>query len=174
KSDQIIRGSFNLPHGIGKERKVIVFAEGNDADVAKENGAIETGSAELVKKIQDGWLDFDVAISTPEMMRHVGKLGKILGPVGKMPSPKSGTVTTNIGNSVKEFKAGKVEFRNDVDANLHVSVGKKSFNEQKLSENIEAFIEHVKSLRPSTAKGLFIKRVTMSSTMSPSLELAVN
>jgi large subunit ribosomal protein L1 len=173
KSDQIIRGSFNLPRGIGKERKVIVFAEGKDAEAAKQAGAIEAGGVELVKKVQDGWLEFDVAISSPDMMRHVGKLGKILGPAGKMPSPKSGTVTPNIEVAVKEFRAGKVEFRNDVDGNLHIPVGRKSFAEQALTENVEALIEHIKGMRPPTAKGSFIQRITVSTTVSPSVELVV-
>jgi large subunit ribosomal protein L1 len=173
KSDQIVRGSFNLPHGIGKERKVIVFAEGKDAEAAKQAGAVESGGLELVKKVQDGWLDFDVAISTPDMMRHVGKLGKILGPAGKMPSPKSGTVTPNVAVAVNEYRAGKVEFRNDVDGNLHIPVGRKSFAQEALTENVEALIEHVKGMRPATAKGTFIQRITVSSTMSPSVELVV-
>lgn len=173
KSDQIIRGSFNLPHGIGKERKVIVFAEGKDAEAAKQAGAIEAGGVELVKKVQDGWSDFDVAIAAPDMMRHVGKLGKILGPAGKMPSPKSGTVTPNIEVAVKEFRAGKVEFRNDMSGNLHIPVGRKSFSEQSLAENVEALIEHIKGMRPSTAKGSFIQRITVAVTMSPSVELVV-
>jgi len=173
KSDQIIRGSFNLPHGIGKERKVIVFAEGKDAEAAKEAGAVEAGGVELVKKVQDGWIEFDVAISTPEMMRHVGKLGKILGPAGKMPSPKSGTVTPHIEVAVKEFRAGKVEFRNDADGNLHIPVGRKSFSEQSLAENVEALIEHIKGMRPPTAMGSFIQRMTVSTTMSPSVEVVV-
>ena len=173
KSDQIVRGSFSLPHGIGKERKVIVFAEGDMADEAKEAGAAEVGSAELAEKIQKGWTDFDVAIATPDMMRHVGKLGKVLGPAGKMPSPKSGTVTTRIKETVSEFKAGKVEFRNDKGGNLHVPVGKKSFEENVLAENIEAMLDHIKSSRPQAAKGAFMQRAYISTTMSPSVELDI-
>jgi large subunit ribosomal protein L1 len=171
KSDQIVRGSFTLPHGIGKERRVIVFAEGDKAQEARNAGAVEVGSAELATKIQEGWLDFDVAIATPEMMRHVGKLGKILGPAGKMPSPKSGTVTTKVKESVAEFRAGKVEYRNDKGGNIHIGVGKKSFEENALAENIGAVLEHIKSSRPAGAKGSFVQRAYICATMSPSVEI---
>jgi large subunit ribosomal protein L1 len=173
KSDQIVRGSFTLPHGIGKERRVVAFAEGEKADEARAAGAIEVGSAELAAKIEGGWMDFDVAIATPAMMRHVGKLGKILGPAGKMPSPKSGTVTDRIGEAVADFRAGKVEFRNDKGGNIHVPVGKKSFEERALVENIESLLEHIKGARPQTAKGTFVQKVCLCSTMSPSVELDV-
>jgi len=171
---QQIRGSFSLPHGTGKTRKVIVFAMGDKAIEARENGADEVGSDELVKKIQDGWLDFDVAISTPEMMGVVGKLGRMLGPQGKMPSPKSGTVTDHIANTVKEFKSGKIEYRNDSGGNLHAPIGKLSFTDDQLQENIAAFMDHVTSLKPSSSKGQFIQSASLSSTMSPSIKLAIS
>ncbi|RME03442.1 MAG: 50S ribosomal protein L1 [Planctomycetota bacterium] len=173
KSDHMIRGSYSLPHGTGKKKKVIAFAEGEDAQAAKEAGAIEVGGADLVEKIQGGWLDFDVAISTPAMMRHVRKLGKILGPQGKMPSPKAGTVTQNIKTAVEEFIAGKIEFRVDPGAVLHIPVGKKSFPENHLQENIESFLAFLATLRPATAKGTFIQKVTVSTTMSPAIEIAL-
>ncbi len=173
KSDQTVRGSFSLPNGIGKERRVIVFAEGEKAAEAEKAGAIEIGGADLAKKIQDGWQDFDVAIAEPAMMKHVGKLGRILGPQGKMPSPKSGTVTGNVGHAVAQFKAGKVEYRSDSGGNVHTVVGKKSFDTGKLVENIESFIEHMKASRPAAAKGVFLQKVTLSSTMSPGLLLKV-
>jgi large subunit ribosomal protein L1 len=171
KSDQIVRGSFTLPHGIGKERRVVVFAEGDKADEAKSAGAVEVGSADLAARIQEGWLDFDVAIATPDMMRHVGKLGKILGPAGKMPSPKSGTVTDKVKEAVAEFMAGKVEYRNDKGGNLHIPVGKKSFEENALAENIEAILDHIKGSKPTGAKGSFMQRIHLCATMSPSVEI---
>jgi len=173
QADQALRGSISLPHGIGKARRVIAFCEGEDVDKAKSAGAAETGSDELIKKIQGGWTDFDVAIATPAMMKSVSRLGRILGPQGKMPSPKAGTVTGDVAAAVAEYAAGKVEYRNDDGGNIHVPVGKASFDEQKLIENITAFIDHVKRLKPSTAKGTYIKKVCLSATMSPSVQLDV-
>jgi large subunit ribosomal protein L1 len=173
KSDQLVRGSVSLPRGIGKTRKVIAFAEGDDAEAAKAAGADEVGGADLVKKIQDGWLDFDIAIAKPSMMRHVGKLGKLLGPQGKMPSPKAGTVTENIEGAVKEFKAGKIEFRADAAGNLHAPMGKRSFEVEALVDNVTAFLEHVRSLRPSAVKGTYILKGTLATTMGPGISLAV-
>jgi large subunit ribosomal protein L1 len=173
QSTQNVRGSFSLPNGIGKTVRVIAFAEGDDAEAARGAGAVEVGAADLVKKIQDGWLDFDVAIAHPRMMRFVGRLGKILGPQGKMPSPKSGTVTEDVATGVREFCAGKVEFRNDKGGNVHVPVGKRSFPEEKLVENISALIDHVQGLRPSGAKGAFIQRATVSTTMGPGIPLVL-
>ena len=173
KSDQNVRGSVNLPHGLGKEIRVICFAEGEAAKAAEEAGAIRVGSDDLAKDIQKGWLDFDVAIATPDMMRYVGKLGRILGPQGKMPSPKAGTVTQNVAQAVKEFRAGKIEFRSDSGANVHVPIGKKSFPEEKLIENYDAFISHLKTLKPAQAKGNFIQKVAVSSTMSPGIKVQV-
>lgn len=173
QSTQNVRGSFSLPHGIGRTVRVIAFAEGDDAQKAQQAGALEVGSAELVKKILDGWTEFDVAIAHPQMMKHVGRLGKVLGPQGKMPSPKSGTVTEDVATAVREFRAGKVEFRNDKGGNVQIPVGKRSFDDTKLVENVTAILEHVQAMRPSGVKGLFIQDAYLSSTMSPSVKLAV-
>src|SRR5437867_5104660 len=173
QSNQAVRGSFSLPHGIGKTVKVVVFAEGEVAQKAKGAGAIEVGGEDLAKRILDGWLDFDVAIAHPSMMRHVGKLGRVLGPHGKMPSPKSGTVTDNIAQVVREFKAGKVEFRNDDGGNVHAAVGKKSFPVEHLVTNVTAFIDHLRTLRHPSVKGNFFVKATISATMSPGIALAV-
>ncbi|MGA2264852.1 MAG: 50S ribosomal protein L1 [Phycisphaerae bacterium] len=173
QAEQALRGSVSLPHGIGVSKKVIAFCDGEDVARAKAAGAIEAGSDELVKKITDGWMDFDVAIATPTMMRNVSKLGRILGPQGKMPSPKSGTVVTDIPTAVKEYAAGKVEFRTDDGGNIHAPVGKVSFEETQLAQNIEAFIGHIKRLKPPTAKGTYIKKACLSAAMSPSVRLDV-
>jgi large subunit ribosomal protein L1 len=173
QADQLVRGSISLPHGIGKQKKVIAFCEDTEAEAAKKAGAIEAGCDELVKKVSDGWLDFDVAIASPKVMGKVGKLGRVLGPQGKMPSPKNGTVTPDVATAVAEFAAGKVEFRNDAGGNVHVVVGKQSFDENKLVENIEAFVSHLKKIKPSAAKGTYIKKMCISSTMGPSLQINV-
>jgi large subunit ribosomal protein L1 len=173
QSEQQMRGSFVLPNGTGKTRRVAVFAEGADADAAKQNGADAVGGKDLVEKIEKGWFDFDIAIAHPNMMRFVGKLGKVLGPKGLMPSPKSGTVTEYIGNAVKEFKGGKIEFRNDDFGNIHVGVGKLDFADQKIVENIEAFVGHIRAIRPASVKGQFITKVTVSSTMGMGLKLSI-
>ncbi len=152
RSDQMVRGSFSLPKGIGKELRVVVFASGEKAELAKKAGAMEVGDDDLIKKIEGGWLDFDVAISTPDMMRKVSKLGRVLGPQGKMPSPKSGTVTDDISNVVKEFKEGKIEYRTDAGGNVHTAVGKMSFPDEDLVENIKSFIKHIIGNRPPSAK----------------------
>ena len=170
---QQVRGAFSLPHGIGKEVRVIAFAEGAEADAAKAAGAIEVGAADLAKKIQDGWMDFDVAVAHPAMMRHVGRLGRVLGPHGKMPSPKSGTVSDNVGQVVGEFKAGKVEFRNDSGGNIHAVVGRKSFPKEKLVQNVEAFLGFLQTIKPASAKGTYIQRVAVSATMSPGVRVVV-
>ncbi len=174
QADQTIRGSFSLPHGLGKEKRVIVFAEGAKAEEAKNAGAAEIGSDDLIKRISDGWMDFDVAVAVPDQMKKVGKIARLLGPQGKMPSPKTGTLTNDIEKTVKEFKAGKIGYRNDSDGNLHVPVGKRSFAREKLQENIEALIEHIRKKRPASAKGVFIQSVTLSATMSPGVALAVS
>jgi large subunit ribosomal protein L1 len=171
QSDQQVRGSFVLPHGIGKEKRVLVFAEGQGADEAKEAGAVEVGGQDLVKKVEGGYLDFDVAICTPEMMRFVGKLGRILGPQGKMPSPKSGTVTTQVGTAVKEFRAGKIEYRADAGGIVHAPMGKRSFTDEMIRENVEAFLEHLSGQKPASAKGTFMKKAHLTTTMGPSVEL---
>ena len=173
QADQIVRGTFSLPNGTGKSVRVIAFAEGAEAQAATDAGAIEVGGEELAKTIQDGWMDFDVAIAHPSDMRFVGRLGKTLGPQGKMPSPKSGTVTPNVGKAVREFLAGKMEFRNDPYGNVHVALGKVSFETAKLTENAEAFIEHLRAIRPSGVKGTYFQKATLSTTMGPGLLLAV-
>src|SRR3990172_9555625 len=169
QADQLVRGSRSLPHGVGKHKRVIAFCEDSDAQSALAAGAIESGCDDLVKKVSDGWMDFDVAIASPKVMGKVGKLGRVLGPQGKMPSPKNGTVTSDVATAVAEFAAGKVEFRNDAGGNVHVVVGKQSFEPQKLQENIEAFISHIKKIKTSTTKGAYIKKICVSATMSPSV-----
>lgn len=172
KADQNLRGAVSLPHGLGRTMKVICFAEGSDADKAKAAGAIEVGSAELAKKIEGGWMDFDIAIAHPNQMRHVGKLGKVLGPQGKMPTPKAGTVTEDVASAVKEFVAGKVEYRTDAGGNLHVPIGRRSFAKDKIADNLRHLITHVQGLRPSTVKGHFIQRVSLSGSMTPGVNIA--
>jgi large subunit ribosomal protein L1 len=169
QADQAIRGAISLPHGIGKTLRVIAFCEGDDAEKAKEAGAVEVGGDELVAKVQGGWFDFDVAVAHPKLMGKVGKLGRVLGPQGKMPSPKSGTVTPQVAQAVREYAAGKVEFRNDTGGNVHAVVGKVDFDTPKLLENINAFIDMIRRLKPSGAKGVYIKKVCLSATMSPSV-----
>ncbi|HUT59528.1 MAG TPA: 50S ribosomal protein L1 [Phycisphaerae bacterium] len=173
QADQNLRGSISLPHGLGTTRKVIAFCDGDDVAKAKDAGAIEAGSDELIKKVQDGWMDFDVAVATPAVMKSVSRLGRILGPQGKMPSPKSGTVSQDVATAVKEYAAGKVEYRNDDGGNLHVAVGKASFEDSRLVENINAFVSHIKRLRPAAAKGTYIRKMCLSATMSPSVEVEV-
>lgn len=173
QSDQLVRGSLSLPHGVGKQKKVIAFCDDSTIETAKKAGAIEAGSDELVKKISDGWTDFDVAIASPKVMGKVGKLGRVLGPQGKMPSPKNGTVTDDVATAVAEFTAGKIEFRNDSGGNVHVVVGKQSFEKQKLVENVEAFVAHIKRIKPSGAKGTYIKKMCLSATMSPGVEVSL-
>lgn len=169
QADQLVRGSISLPHGVGKQKRVIAFCEDSDVEAAVSAGAIEAGGDDLVKKVEGGWMEFDVAIASPKVMGKVGKLGRVLGPQGKMPSPKNGTVTGDVATAVAEFAAGKVEFRNDAGGNVHAVVGKQSFDTQKLVENIEAFVAHIKKMRPSAAKGTYIKKVCVSATMSPSV-----
>lgn len=173
QSDQLVRGSLSLPKGIGRSLKVIVFASGEKATVAKKAGADEVGTEDLVKKVEGGWTDFDVAIATSDMMKLVGKLGRVLGPQGKMPSPKSGTVTDDIETAVKEFKAGKIEYRTDASGNVHALVGKVSFSEKDLEDNINTFIKQIISSRPASVKGVFLERASVSSTMNPGIMLQV-
>jgi len=173
KSDQMVRGSVSLPKGIGKTRSVVVFAEGEAAAEAEEAGADVVGGEDLAQRIQDGWMDFDVCIAHPSMMRIAGRLGRVLGPSGKMPSPKSGTVTPQIGQAVRDFKAGKVEFRADSGGIVHVPVGKRSFSADDLTANINHFVEHIRGLKPSAVKGAYIRKVSVSATMSPSLTLDI-
>jgi len=173
QSDQMVRGSLSLPHGIGKQKRVIAFCEEVDEAQAKEAGAVEAGCDDLMEKITGGWMDFDVAVASPKVMGKVGKLGRILGPQGKMPSPKNGTLTDDVISGVKEFTAGKIEFRNDAGGNVHAVVGKQSFEEQKLIDNIEAFVSYIKKNKPPSAKGVYIKSMSISATMSPSVRIAV-
>jgi large subunit ribosomal protein L1 len=173
QADQLVRGSISLPHGIGKQKKVIAFCEDADIEAAQKAGAVEAGCDELVKKVSDGWLDFDVAIASPKVMSKVGKLGRVLGPQGKMPSPKNGTVTTDVTTAVAEFAAGKVECRNDAGGNVHIVVGKQSFESEKLIGNIEALLSHMKKIKPAAAKGTYIKKMCVSATMSPSITINV-
>jgi large subunit ribosomal protein L1 len=171
--EQILRGAISLPHGVGASKKVVAFCDGENIDKAKGAGAIEAGADELIKKVQDGWTDFDVALATPNMMRAVSRLGRVLGPQGKMPSPKSGTVVDDVATAVREYAAGKLEFRNDDGGNIHVVVGKASFDVQKLVENAEAFLGHIRRIKPASAKGLYIKKACLAATMSPSVQLEV-
>lgn len=171
QADQIVRGSIVLPHGIGRTQRVVVFAQGDLANAAREAGADEVGQEELAKKILEGWTDFDACIAAPDMMKVVGPLGRILGPRGLMPSPRAGTVTPDVGKTVKEYKAGKVEFRNDSSGNIHAVVGKLSFDAPKLVENIRTFINKITGMKPASVKGTYIKGIHLSATMSPSVRL---
>lgn len=172
QADQIVRGSLVLPHGIGRTQRVLVFAKGDLLDQAKQAGADYAGGEELAAKIKEGWTEFDACIAAPDMMGLVGPLGRILGPRGLMPSPRAGTVTPEIAKTVREYKAGKVEFRNDAGGNVHARVGKLSFEAEQLRENIQAFINYVNSLKPAGVKGNYIKSISISATMSPGLRIA--
>ena len=173
QADQLVRGSMALPHGIGKTKRVVAFCGPEKMDDAKGAGAIEAGGDDLVKKIQDGWMEFDVAVASPEMMRQVSKLGRVLGPRGLMPSPKSGTVTQDVAGAVKEYAAGKVEFRNDSGGNVHGGIGKLSFETKQLVDNAQTFIDAITKLKPSATKGQYIKRISISGTMTPGINVAV-
>ncbi len=172
QADQIIRGSLVLPNGIGRTQRVVVFAKGDLAKAAEDAGADEVGQEDLAKKIQDGWTEFDVCIATPDMMGIVGPLGKVLGPRGLMPSPRAGTVTPDVEKVISEYRAGKVEFRNDTGGNVHAVVGRMSFEAQQLSENIQAFINHIQGLKPQTLKGTYVRSISICSTMSPGIQIA--
>ncbi len=173
QADQMVRGSFALPRGTGKTRKVSAFCEGQMAEEALAAGAVEAGGEELVKKIQGGWMDFDVAIAHPSMMRTAAVLGRVLGPQGKMPSPKTGTVTQDVLTAVKEFQGGRVEYRADSFGNIHVPVGRASWDAAGLAENVNAFVEHIRAARPAAVKGVYMKSATLSTTMGPGLRLAI-
>lgn len=172
QADQLVRGSIVLPHGIGKTQRVIVFAKGDLADAAQEAGADEVGQEDMAKRIQDGWLDFDACIATPDMMGVVGRLGKVLGPRGLMPSPRAGTVTQDVAKVIQEYKAGKVEFRNDAGGNVHAVVGRLSFEPAKLQENAQTFIDHIVGLKPLAIKGTYVRGITITATMSPGIRIA--
>jgi len=168
KSDQAVRGAVSLPHGTGRSRSVIAFVKDPDKqEEAKAAGAVEVGADELVKKVADGWTDFDVAVAAPDMMGKVGKLGKVLGPQGKMPTPKSGTVTPDVATAVREFTAGKVEFRADSGGIVHAPIGKRSFDDAKIVENLQAFVQALVALKPAAARGHYIKKVVLATTMGP-------
>ena len=172
QADQLVRGSVVLPNGIGKTLRVVVFAKNELAEQARAAGADEVGAEELQKKIKDGWTDFDVCIAAPDMMGMVGPLGKVLGPRGLMPSPRAGTVTPDVGKTVREYKAGKVEFRNDDYGIVHAVVGKLSFSAEKLVENIRAFLDYIHHLKPHTVRGQYLKSVSLAATMSPGVRIS--
>ncbi|WP_417394981.1 50S ribosomal protein L1 [Gimesia chilikensis] len=173
QADQLVRGSIILPHGIGKAQRVVVFAQGANLEAAEAAGADAAGGKDLADKIKGGWLDFDVAIATPDMMGVVGPLGRVLGPRGLMPSPRAGTVTQDVETAVKDYKAGKVEFRVDAGGNVHCRVGKMSFEPTQLIENIQAMLKYLDSLRPSSVKGAYVRNVAVSATMSPGISVAL-
>jgi len=174
KADQMVRGTVNLPHGTGKTARVIVFANGEKADQARAAGADEVGSDDLIARVAAGWTDFDAAVSTPDLMGKVGTLGKVLGPRGLMPNPKTGTVTMDVAKAVEDIKGGKIEFRVDKHANLQFPIGKASFAEAQLVENYAAALDEVLRLKPSAAKGRYVKKATMSSTMGPGVPVDPN
>ncbi len=174
KSDQQVRGTVSLPHGLGKKIRVLVFARGDKVKEAESAGADYAGNDDLVEKVKGGWTDFDAIVATPDMMREVGKLGKILGPRGLMPTPKTGTVTLEVAKAVGELKAGKVEFKNDKSGMINNLVGKLSFDKEKLRENIEAFLSAVGKARPSSAKGNYMQSLVISSSMGPGLKIDLN
>ena len=170
-AEQQLRGTISLPNGTGREQRVAVFAEGEKAKEAEEAGADVVGAADLAKRIEEGFTDFDVAIATPDLMGQVGRLGRVLGPRGLMPNPKTGTVTFDVGKAVREAKAGKQEYRTDRGANVHVSLGKKSFEERALLENYSALLDEILRAKPAAAKGRYIRTVTLTSTMGPGLHV---
>ena len=172
QADQIVRGSVVLPHGIGRTQRVVVFAKGELAEAAREAGADEVGQEDLAERIKGGWTDFDACIATPDMMGLVGPLGKILGPRGLMPSPRAGTVTPDVAKVIQEYKAGKVEFRNDSSGIVHAVVGKLSFDVNRLQENVQAFIGHIMTLKPAAVKGNYVRGIAISATMSPGIKVA--
>ncbi|MEO8828428.1 50S ribosomal protein L1 [Lapillicoccus sp.] len=171
KADQMVRGTVNLPHGTGKTAKVLVFANAEKAQAARDAGADYVGSDDMLEKVSGGWLDFDAVVATPDMMGKVGRLGKVLGPRGLMPNPKTGTVTMDVAKAVTDIKGGKIEFRVDKHANLHFIIGKVSFDEKSLVENYAAALEEVLRLKPSSSKGHYIEKATMATTMGPGIPL---
>ncbi|MBI4688630.1 MAG: 50S ribosomal protein L1 [Nitrospirae bacterium] len=174
KSDQMIRGTVVLPHGLGKKVRVAVFAKGEKAKEAQEAGAEYVGAEDLIEKINGGWLDFDTAVATPDIMGMVSKLGKVLGPRGLMPNPKTGTVTFDIAKAIKDIKAGKVDYKTEKAGIVHVAIGKASFDTQKLTENARAILDAIIKAKPSTSKGTYLKRLSVSSTMGPGISIDVS
>jgi large subunit ribosomal protein L1 len=174
KANQMVRGTVNLPHGTGKTARVLVFANAEKAEAAREAGADFVGGDDMVEKVSGGWLDFDAAVATPDMMGKVGRLGKVLGPRGLMPNPKTGTVTMDVAKAVSDIKGGKIEFRVDRHANLHFIIGKASFSEAQLAENYAAALDEVLRLKPSSSKGRYIKKITLSTTMGPGIQVDPN
>ena len=172
QADQLVRGSIVLPNGIGRTQRVVVFAKDAKAEEARQAGADEVGGPELAEKIKEGWTDIDVCIASPDMMGIVGPLGRILGPRGLMPSPRAGTLTPDMAKTIEEYKAGKVEFRNDSGGIVHAMVGKLSFEEDKLVGNIEAFISHIQGLKPAAVRGQYVRGIAVSATMSPGVPVA--
>lgn len=172
-ADQAVRGTLPLPHGTGKKAKIVAFVPDDKVKEAKDAGAVEAGNADLIEKINGGWLDFEIAVATPDMMKEIGKIAKILGQKGLMPNPKSGTITPDVGKTIGEILKGKIEFRNDKQANLHNIFGKVSFGEGKLKENLEAYIKAIVDAKPSGAKGIYIHSITLSTTMGPGIRLDV-
>jgi len=170
----MVRGTVNLPHGTGKTARVLVFATGDRAEQATAAGADYVGSDDLIARIQGGWLDFDAVVATPDLMGKVGRLGKVLGPRGLMPNPKTGTVTMDVAKAVSDIKGGKIEFRTDKHANLHFIIGKSSFTEQQLVENYAAALEEILRLKPSAAKGRYVKKATVATTMGPGIPVDPN
>jgi large subunit ribosomal protein L1 len=173
QADQQLRGSISMPNGVGRTARVVCFCADDKIEEAKAAGAIEAGGADLVEKIEGGWMEFDVAIASPDMMRVVSKLGRALGPKGLMPSPKAGTVTPDIASAVKEYGAGKLEYRNDEGGNIHCIVGKMSFSDSDLVENVSHFIQTIEKIRPAATKGQYIKKFVVSGTMTPGIQIAV-
>jgi len=170
-ADEQLRGTLMLPHGTGREARVAVFAEGDKAREAQEAGADVIGSADLAKRVEEGFTDFDVAVATPDQMGNVGRLGRILGPRGLMPNPKTGTVTMDVGKAVRDAKAGKLEYRTDRGGNVHVAIGKKSFDERQLVENYAALVDEIVRAKPAAAKGRYIRQITLTSTMAPGIHI---
>ena len=174
KADQMVRGTVILPHGTGKKVRVLVLTKGEKEKEAKEAGADYVGSDDLIEKIQGGWFEFEVVIATPDIMAQIGKLGRVLGPRGLMPNPKTGTVIFEVGKAVREAKSGKISFRVDKSGNVHAAVGKRSFEPAQLKENVQIFMDTINRLKPPTAKGVYIKNITLSSTMGPGVRVDKN
>ncbi|MFM9995073.1 MAG: 50S ribosomal protein L1 [Phycisphaerales bacterium] len=171
QADQAMRGSIALPRGIGKTKRVVAFCQSDKVQAALAAGAVKAGGEELVAEVEKGWMDFDVAVASPDMMRVISKLGRVLGPKGLMPSPKAGTVTPNVAEAVKEYSAGKVEYRADTGGNVHAVIGKTSFSEADLAENLNHFIKAIEKAKPPTSKGVYIRKITVSGAMTPGVEV---